>query len=147
MAIEGQQLNAENKSSKSRLPSTPKVDLASSVTFDSKEVAIFGIEMQVANKHNPSISVRIDDYGEHLSRLKLASDPAKFQAKKVYETALCLWDSDDNQLGVIWGRPRGCFTSAKQEARVGVEYPKIDFPVCCTQVFLGKMEWYPQQMK
>jgi hypothetical protein len=129
-----------------KLPTLPKVDFAGLVTFDNKENCIFGIELQVENSHDSSIHVRLEDYGDRLSRLRLSIDGGKFEVRKVYETGLCMWDSDKSDaLGVAWAPPRLCFTSTSSQGKNGPVYPDVIakglgcVPVCCAQLFLGKL--------
>ncbi len=117
------------------LPENPKVDCTSRVTLDGDEEIFFDVEMQVSKNQKSLMGSRLPHYGEYLSQLKLGKDVTERKARKVFSTALYMWNCDESdKVGVIWGTPRECFTSADK----GLSYPDVKFPVCCVQIFLGE---------
>jgi hypothetical protein len=129
-----------------QLSTDVRVDLASVIDLVDivdapPEYCVFGIELQVENKHDPSMFVRLNDYAERLSRLPLASKKerrTRFTTRKVYEVGLCMWNCDDVQeLGVVWGVLKNCLTSS--QGTTGVQYPNVSYPLCCAQIFLGEL--------
>jgi hypothetical protein len=119
---------------KTNLPELPEVDFAALVSLVEKErylrdeSCIVGIEMQVEDQHN--MGARLQDYGTRLFRFPINGGASM---QKVFEAALCMWDSVDLRLGA------GLRIDRNLIVRRGEKCLDVEVPVCCVQIFLGKL--------